>query len=211
MKQNKVKNSRHGFTLVEVIVTLALYFLVMTFVMGILLPAVKFSARFSDKEGDAAFLTFVQETLTEKILYAKTIMIYDYLDSSVTDDFEKPSNSVYYIDRKNEKNKYKLFKKKVVVNWDANGDGEIDENDVIYVSAPRKPEKGTDFIIHISKLGYWEDGSFYGNTHDVTVHLILERNGKIVGESEFSVRALNTSAVFSADDIGEGMQAIYID
>lgn len=122
----KIKRSDRGFTLIETVITLALYSIVMIMIMGVLLPATKVWLRYSDKEGYASFLSYAKESLIEQLRYAGEVRVVSYTDVSLGDG---------------------------IITCDSEGNYDID---MYFASAPRKPKKGTKLSIGVVQISDYD-------------------------------------------------------
>lgn len=84
-KQKKLK----GFTLIELIIVLAIFGVILSVVMSLLDPASKIMKKASTRERTAAYADNISEYITNSITYAKFIRVYDGGFCS-NDGFETP-------------------------------------------------------------------------------------------------------------------------
>lgn len=81
-KQKKLK----GFTLIELIIVLAIFGVILSVVMSLLDPASKIMKKASTRERTAAYADNISEYITNSITYAKFIRVYDGDFCDVTGD-----------------------------------------------------------------------------------------------------------------------------
>jgi prepilin-type N-terminal cleavage/methylation domain-containing protein len=192
MKMNTNKAKR-GFTLIEILVTLAVYTIAMAAILGILVPALNWTARLSGYEANTAFLVHIQEVLSEKMQNAAYIRVWDTsppadLNSFGTDyDLITPANGLYNIN-------HEIFNRRLFEG----------PNEGRYITSRIKPNTDVDLIMHMEEIG----------NRAVMVTLILERFGDEINRAVFAVRTSNNADLWfyidNPNDIGsQSIQIIY--
>jgi prepilin-type N-terminal cleavage/methylation domain-containing protein len=184
--------SRHGFTMLETMLTIAVLAIVMLSVMGILMPAFRLFFVYSDKETDNSFMINARERITEKIRYSEDLQIININASAppgtgwtiITPNAQGFFDIDEYFSRENA-----FFRERVQIR---------DTGEYFYAAPPVLPKRHTNLAIFIEAID--------GEAHTVAVTIRLERSGVTVGESVFPVKAIIMEDIGRSITISETRQ-----
>lgn len=182
MRLNK-KRKQKGFTLIELIIVLAIFSIILTLVMSFIDPVAKLMSKASIKERTAAYVDNIEEYVDNSIHYAKFVRVYnggftDAVDEAVSTDEATAVKSFVdwflggVVDPDGNPITGKAHVMKLI-----NNDVDLDSNGVVDLQAGRIYESVYDFTAAESYEKFVGTGTFDADGNEIMKREVHIRPG----------------------------------